>query len=106
MGDSVVGFEIRFIGRASVSTVGVVPPKSIIDPPNSLPYFRCGEIDIFRRTFKRSVLLDTRLFRLDDDILDILLFLIFGVETLLLRRGIFDGRILPLPPTTPIKPLW
>lgn len=105
MGDSVVGLEIRLIGRDRVNTVGVIP-KSIIDPPNSLRGLRRGETELSRRILKRSVLLEIRLFRRDVDMLLLLLTLdIFGVETLLLRRGIFDGRILPPPATTPNKPL-
>lgn len=99
-----MGFEIRLIGRPSANTFGV--PKSIIDPPKAPLLFRTdrrGEAELSRRMLNRSVLLDIRLFRLG---VDMLLFRdIFGVDTLLVRRGILDGcKRLPLPPTTPNKP--
>lgn len=48
IGDNVVGFEIRFIARDGVNVDGPMP-KSIIDPPRSLPGLRRGDTELSRR---------------------------------------------------------
>lgn len=107
IGDSVDGLEIRFNDLDGASDVEGPMPKSIIDPPSSLLDFRRrrGDTDeLSRRLLKRSVLCDIRLSRLT---VDMLLFReMFGVDTLLLRRGIRDGWTAPPPLTMPNNPLW